>query len=300
MRNSFTRISLALALAIASAATSFGQASPTSVPNLFTRHYREGEALVYHMTATNKDHSHTASYQAQATGIVNKDSAGHFYEEYEWSDLILNGRPLPIPAAKASFREILSLDPAFHAQFPDMRAAFCGLVGPILDWLTFYADLGLAIRHPGLNRPGDHIYVKYGKPAAWGAAQGLILGESSIDFDLTLQSIDRRAGTAVLLVRHVPPAQSQIHLPAAWMRVPVVDTPNNWVQIAKNASGKFVAAVGKEIFNDRITVSLKDGRILFATMRNPVQVLQRECADAALTVCSPPIRYQILRKISVR
>lgn len=268
--------------------------------NLFSRRYTEGQKLSYHMKATNKDRLNTTSYEAQADGVVEKDSSGHFYERYQWSGLIMNRRKMAIPKANAGFRQILSLDPGFHAPFPDMRRAFGGLIGPVLDLLTFYVDLGLAIRHRGLAHPGDHIYVKYGKPASWGEGQGLILGESSVDFDLTLQSLDQKAGLATLLVRHVPPKQSQVQLSAAWMRTPVVDTPNNWVRLGKDSAGRYVASVGKETFNDLIKVSLADGRIVSATMDNPVKVLERKCSDAGLTDCGQLIRYEIRRRIEIR
>jgi hypothetical protein len=165
--------------------------------------------------------------------------------------------------------------------------------------MTFYVDLGFATRR-GLNRPGDHTYIKFGRPVSWAAGEGAILGESSVDFDITLQDLDRSANTATILVRHVPPAQSQVQLPAAWMHTPVVDTPNNWVSVRKDRNGKYVAAVGKETFDVVIKTSLANGRILSATMDNPVEVLERQCKDAALIVCSNPIRYQIRRRMAIR
>ena len=84
------------------------------------------------------------------------------------------------------------------------------------------------------------------------------------------------------------------------MRTPVVDTPNNWVSVRKGSNGKYVAAVGKETFDDVIQISLTDGRVLPATMDNPVEVLERECGDAALTACGPATRYQIRRRITVQ
>jgi hypothetical protein len=89
-------------------------------------------------------------------------------------------------------------------------------------------------------------------------------------------------------------------LPGAWMHTPVSDTPNNWVQVGKDRDGKYVASVGKETFDDVIKTSLADGRILSATMENPVEVLERQCNDAALTVCGDPIRYQIRRRIAIQ
>jgi len=84
------------------------------------------------------------------------------------------------------------------------------------------------------------------------------------------------------------------------MRAPVADTPNNWVQISKGAQGKYSAQVGKETFVATIKGSLDDGRIVSADLYNPVEVLERECADSALTSCSEPVRFQILRQVEIR
>lgn len=264
--------------------------------NLFSRKYREGERISYHMKATNKDRLKTMSYEAQADGVVKKDAAGHFYEEYQWSGVVWNDQAAQVAP---DFRQILSLDPGSRPQLPDLQHAGSVLVGPTLDLFTFYSDLIIALLHPGLNRPGDHIYVKVGGPNSWAAGEGLILGEDSIDFDLILQSVDRSANVAVLLVRHVPPPQPQIHMPATWMRTPVVDTPNNWVEVGRTQAGEYVARIGKETFGDVIRVSLTDGHVLSATMDNPVEVSERECTDKALTSCREPIRYEILRKIEI-
>lgn len=276
-----------------------GSQSPASAPesgNLFARHYQAGDKLSYHMTATNQDRLKTMHYQARANAIVKQNASGQFYEEYQWSSLEWNGKNVPVPA---DFRQLLSLDPNFKAPFPDIQHAGSGLVGPVLDLMTFYVDLGLAVRLGGLAHPGDHVYMKHGGPNSWAAGEGLILGEDAIDFDLTLKSIDQQSKTMTLLVQHVPPQNPQIHLPAEWMHTPVADTANNWVEVGKNASGEYRASVGKETFDDVIVISLADGRILSASMDNPVQVLERQCSDAELTACGKPIRYEIRRKIEI-
>ena len=53
------------------------------------------------------------------------------------------------------------------------------------------------------------------------------------------------------------------------MRPSVADTPNNWVQVPKTATG-FAASVGKETFDVTLQVSIADGTIRTATLDNPV------------------------------
>jgi hypothetical protein len=165
--------------------------------------------------------------------------------------------------------------------------------------LTFYADLWLAIQQSDLKRPGDHAYVTVGTPSSWADGNYVTLGEDSIDFDLTLKDLNASTQIATLLVRHVPPAQPKVNLPVAWMQTPVSDTPNNWVQVSKNQSGKYDAGVGKETFDVEIKVTLKDGKILSATLDNLVKTRRRQCSDAALLDCGEPSDHTIHRQIEL-
>lgn len=165
--------------------------------------------------------------------------------------------------------------------------------------LTFYSELWLAIGQSDLKGPGDHAYVKVGVAASWADGNYVTLGEDSIDFDLTLKELKTSNQVATLLVRHVPPAQPKVKLPAAWMQTPVADTPNNRVQVSKNQAAKYVAAVGKETFDVEIKISLKDGKILSATLDNVVKARNRECSDAALLDCGQPSDHPIHRQIEL-
>lgn len=259
------------------------------------RHYTDDEKLTYHMKGDNDGWT----YEVQANGIVKKDASGRLIEEYGWSDFKSNAG-MTLSAPSLAFRQTLSLDPTTPPSIPNLSQVQPFLIGPITDMLTFYADLWLAIRQGNLKGPGDHTYVKVGTPASWADGTYTIMGESSIDFDLTLKEIDSSNQVAVLLVKHVPPAQTQVKLPAAWMNAPVSDAANNWVQVSKNQAGKYDAGVGKETFDVEMKISLKDGRILSATMDNLVKTVHRECADAALLDCGASGNHTIHRQIELR
>jgi hypothetical protein len=294
-------LGLSLLFAFLASTLSAAQTSATPVPALaatshspLARHYAGGEKLTYHMKGDNDGWT----YEVQANGIVKKDSSQHFVEEYGWSDFKSNGS-MTLSAASLNFRQTLSLDPALPPSVPNLSQVQPFLIGPITDMLTFYADLWLAIQQSDLKRPGDHAYVKVGTPSSWADGNYVILGEDSIDFDLTLKEIDSANQVAALLVKHVPPAQPKVKLPAAWMQAPVADTPNNWVQVSKNQSGKYDAGVGKETFDVEIKVSLKDGKILSATLDNLVKTRRRQCSDAALLDCGEPSDHTIHRQIEL-
>jgi hypothetical protein len=259
-----------------------------------TRRYKEGERLTYQMKASNENWR----YEIQAAGIVKKDSSGKYLEEYAWSHLISNGATTTLSSTSAQFRQILSLDPDVNPSIPNLSVVSPSLIGPITDLLTFYADLWLTTRDDQLTHSGDHVYRKHGTPASWADGAFIVLGEDSIDFDITLTSLDESARAATLLIRHVPPEQPQVRLPAAWMREPVAATPNNWVQVMKK-DGAFVAAVGKETFAVQLKVSTEDGKILSGAIENVVDARERDCTDAAFTNCGNPRPHHILRKVEI-
>jgi hypothetical protein len=267
---------------------------PTPAQNPLHRQYHDGETLVYNMTGLNE----SWHYTIQAHGIVKKDASGAYFEEYRWTDPVSDGHATVLSPQSDAFRQRLSLDPDQMIAPPDLSEADPKLVGPALDLMTFYSDLWLAIKTGQLTHAGDHLYVKVGNPSSWANGSQVILGQSSIDFDLILKSFNQSDHTAVLVVRHVPPARSQVTLPAAWMQAPVADTPNNWVEVDK-LPGKFRASVGQETFTDELTISLVDGKILSATMDNPVKTIMRMCTDEALTQCDAPQSYEIIRNIQI-
>jgi len=272
---------------------------------LLSRRYGSGEKLSYRMNATNQDRHGTLRYEIQADGVVKKNAAGQFVEEFGWSNLVVNEKPTPLSAASSNFRQPLSLSPGYTLSIPNLSQVDPILIGPITDLLTFYADMTIAAGQGNLTHPGDHFYFKHGAPNSWADGNYALIGEDSIDFDVTLTDLNTADKIATIEVRHVPPAQPEVKLPAAWMRAPVADTPNNWVEVTKNfasksAADKYVASVGKETFDVQIKVSLVNGQMISGHIDNPLEVLERDCADEALTTCGDPVRYKIRRQIEIR
>jgi hypothetical protein len=271
---------------------------------LLSRHYEEGEKLSYHMKATNQDRHGTLRYEIQANGVVKKNAPGQFVEEFAWSNLVVNDKATALSAASADFRQPLSLSPGYTLSIPNLSQVDPILIGPITDLLTFYADMTVAAGQGTLTHPGDHFYFKHADPNSWADGNYALIGEDSIDFDVTLTDVNAADKVATIEVRHVPPPQPEVKLPVAWMRVPVADTSNNWVEVTKNfasksAADKYVASVGKETFDVQIKISLINGQIISGSIDNPLEVLERDCADEALTTCGDPVRYKIRRQIEI-
>jgi hypothetical protein len=289
MKCLFTLLAVLLATTLVSAQT------PPPAGNPIARHYRDGETLTYHMTATNEDWHYTAD----ASDTVEKTANGNFVEEFRWTGMTSNGQPSPMGPAMAQFRQPLSLDPNWTPSMPDLTKVDPKLIGPITDLMTFYVDVWLMNKIGIFKHAGDHFRVPNPQASSWADGTRVLVGKSHIDFDLTLQSIDTAKQTAVVVVRHVPPSHPDLKLSAEWMQAPVADTANNWAEIAKTQDGKYTAAVGKETFDDTIIVSTADGKILSASMDNPVVTSGRTCEDAELTKCGPAQPHTIHRHIEI-
>jgi hypothetical protein len=269
--------------------------SAAETPGLLARRYQDGEKLTYHMKGVNENWR----YEIQADGVVKRDASGKYFEEYAWSHMISDGTPATLTPATSNFRQIVSLAPETPPSFPNLGQVDPHLIGPITDLMTFYVDLWMANRLNKLSHAGDHFYFKRGTPNSWADGNYVLLGEDSIDFDFALKDVNQTDKIATLLVRHVVPEKPEIKIPAEWMRPPVADAPNNWVEVEKKPNGKYLAEVGKETFDVQIRVSLADGKILSAKIDNPVEAVSRECADAALTSCTASVPHHILRQIEV-
>jgi hypothetical protein len=274
--------------------------APSPIQPLLARHYQDGEKIAYTISCINQSRAKTTEYEARAEGVVSKNPSGAFTENFAWTDLSVNDDQVRLSAASRAFRESLSLAPGFKLAIPDLGQVQSGLIGPIADLLTFYADVKIAMNQKGLVHAGDHAYVSYGAPNSWADGTKVVVGQDSIDFSVILQSVDPATQTATLVVRHVPPEQPQIKLPASWMTTPVGASKNNWVQVEKGSDGKYIAGVGQETFDVKIKLALATGQILSATMDNPVEVTERACNDAALTDCGNPQHYTIRRQITLR
>jgi hypothetical protein len=118
--------------------------------SLLARRYRLGEKLHYHMRATNRDRAGTRVYEAQADGTVKQNSEGKFYEDYQWSGLMVNGNAVSLLATNTEFHQLRPLDPACEAPFPRPVPYLPRPHRPGLGLREF-------LRGPGLGDPAKRI-----------------------------------------------------------------------------------------------------------------------------------------------
>jgi hypothetical protein len=269
-----------------------GQQAPADAGTL-QRRYADGAISHYLMTGDNDGWK----YSIRATDIVKRDTNGHFYEEIAWSDLA-SGQQTLTPASLAMRQTVSLEDPASYMKVPNLANVQPLLIGPITDTVTFSSDLLLAMKSK-LTQPGDTAYVSRSTPNSWADGEHVLLGQDVVDFSLKVESSNPTEHTETLLIQHVPPPALHVQQPAKWMQDATRAEPNNFVQISKASDG-FIAETGKETFEVRLVVDTRDGRILSATMHNPVVLRVRACADHELTRCGPETPKTILRDITLK
>tara|TARA_B110000858_G_scaffold177925_2_gene213347 strand:- start:4980 stop:5747 length:768 start_codon:yes stop_codon:yes gene_type:complete len=251
------------------------------------------------MISSHVDQDKLSVHTAISHHVV-KEQDGAFYEEIRWTDLTVNGEPVDLSAHK-DHRQYLSLDPNYTWPQTDLSVPR-ELHAPILDLLTFYADLLPSIHQNKLIKAGDQLYqegVGDTKTGSWADGKIVLIGEDALDFDLRLLQVEPESAT--LLVKHVSPKKRYIQTPADWMKESVTpDVENNWAQVVKvpGETPIFVARVGHETFDVTIKVDDK-GRILTVLMDNPVRIRQKICSDSELSKCFVDQRFTNSRFISI-
>jgi len=279
-------------------APAHGQESPK--PNPLTRKYQEDERVAYDIRATHRGRLAESEYRASVRGLVRRDPAGAFSEELAWTDLQVDGQAVPLPEEAGRFRQRVSLDPRAVLRAPRLGEVHPALAGPVYDLVNFYGDLKLAARTPGLSKPGDKVRIPHNRANSWADGRNVLVGEDALDFEVTLEALDTEKGTVTATVRHVAPENPAINLVADWMKEPVGAGANNWTQLGRLPSGKYMAAVGAETIEVRLVVDAATGRLLSGTLTNPVEIVERECEDVDAKRCGEPARHRMLRRIELK
>lgn len=273
--------------------------APPAGPVSLARRYREGDSLRFHMEASSVDRGAVVRYGADVRGVVRRDSLGRFFEDLRWSNLTRNGQPVELTGDDASTRQRLTLAGDYEIA-PDPAHTNPRLIGAQSDLFTMYSDLVLAAKQPGLRQAGDSVFVAGSAKRTWGDGVYVRAGEDALDLVLGIASVDRKAGTAQVRARHVPPAANRVVRPLAWMRDTTIHTPINWVQVAEGMGGRWVASAGRESLDVTLTVDLASGRLRAATLFNPIDVIERGYADTSFAAARDSIYYRMERRVTVK
>ncbi len=186
--------------------------------------------------------------------------------------------------------------PALSA-LPDLTGWDMGVVGPVTDLHTFLIAVSHQVGADRLTRLGETFTTGEAAKASWANGENIPVGEDCIQISVTL--LELNAETAVYETRFMPPADACLEPLKPWMEAPVVEgTPNNFQQ--QMMMGPMAAAMwGREQFIITSTVRRADGRILSATMDNPLTLRLKVGCDPNLDSCKHEMPMTIHRKLQL-
>lgn len=252
----------------------------------YARHYVPGQVARYAYT---EDETQTAGGQTTTSTTTAADRVASYVhrgtggEQVRWVALTVDGTDMT--AAARSFPAYdLSLDPraADGLTVPD-TSAVPGLVGPVTDLTTFYVPLSAQAGIGALHRPGQSETAPTLLSGNFASA-AMPVGQDLLQLTTTLTSLTRRQAT--LTSDFVPPPAGGLTVTAPFMDSPVCGTtPNNFEEVQQSGTA-FLALWGCEQFTATTVADRASGRIVSASLSNPLQLSAMECQDAALTQCT--------------
>ena len=259
----------------------------------YERIYTNGQVSRYQYTEQDADSIARRTATAELTTVVRN---GIPTERVRWIGLQdkaghdLNEQAQAFPAYD------LSLDTRAVPMHRVSTDAVPELEGPVDDLLNFLVDLSAGVGVSQLHAPGDTRAMANPVSGDFSGAT-VPLGRDFILLTTTLKSLDK--DRAEFQSSYQPPHGVGLPPYRPWMSEPVCGGPNNFQIVQKQGPG-FVALWGCESFVVDTVVERSDGRMLSASMVNPLSLKGRFCQDAALTACTNIPDVHIERHVELK
>lgn len=269
-------------------------AALSTAPFTYKRVYTNGQITRYSYTEQDAGSTARRSATAELTTVVVN---GVGSEIVRWVALQeKTGHDLSAQARGFSAYN-LSLDPRSAPLQRVSTQEVPELEGPVDDLLNFFVDLSPGVGVARLHAAGDSYTMAQPVSGDFSGA-AVPLGRDLILLTTTLKRVD--ATQAEFQSSYQPPAGTGLPPYRPWMSAPVCGTaPNNFQTVEKQGPG-FLALWGCESFVIDTIVDRLDGRIVSATMVNPLSLQGKFCQDAALTACSPIPDVHIERHVEIK
>ena len=255
--------------------------------SILNRRYQDGEVIKYHIYHSYFENGVLKEIQeGNALSKTVAEPAGGFHESVTWKRLTSNGKEVK---ADPNYKQILTLDPKSKLKMAIPPPTMMNRL--VFDTLNFFANEFVAISKANLIQPGDHALLNGKGVNSWKNPQtGIILGADCLDYDVMLLALNGRHAT--VRVVNIPPLSAcEIALPEgnwSWLKNQLGEPENNLFQIQKQADGKFMAFSGIEIVDTIMQIDIESGKILSASMHNPVVRQVAICYDEKGNGCEKP------------
>jgi hypothetical protein len=279
-----------------------GTACAGTAPQTFHRDYAPGESYRYKMVRTYEENG-AFKREEIAESLHEVPEEGPPRERISFTSLTkrtaegtedLSAAIAKFPAYETSVSA--TSNPELSA-LPDLKGWDMGVVGPVTDLHTFLIAVSHQVGADKISEPGQTYTTGEAAKASWANGENIPVGEDCIQISITLlESTDDRA---TYETRFMPPTEACLTPLKPWMEAPVVEgTPNNFQQ--QMMMGPMAAAMwGREQFVITSTIRRSDGRILSATMDNPLTLMLKVGCDPNLDSCKHELPMAIHRKLKL-
>jgi len=226
-----------------------------------------------------------------------KDS-GSYYEVVRWISLEQATRKDTVVQDSIAVKVKpyrIALDSTGKLEIPKIDVP--QMTQPIQDFTTFFVAISpqLGINH--LNRPGDVYEVPAIIKGDLASGNFILKGEDCFRVRLKYGSLDRNVATFLTSFEPPPVDCLDHYLPE--MKVPVVDSLRNNIQMVMSSKDKFNIQYGLEEFTIESHVNSLTGTLLSATMSNSLRFKMKINCNANYQDCSFEMPFNIFRKLKV-
>jgi hypothetical protein len=262
---------------------------------VFERRYEVGEHILYKLKGRTQGPEGMFVYRAKAKSKVKKDK-NNFLEEFQFEDVSIDGIPIKSNDDQKLIDLKLSLNSKSKINFPDFSKVHPAITEAALDLMVIYADLLLVQKHWDMNKNPDQFYLKDSLVNSWADKENLMRAEDSLDFFMTVIKQEPSNNILEIMIKHIPPEKQILKLNAEWMKKPIGTRSNNWLQVKKISSKKFMVSVGRESIEVKIKLDTLYGKIIDASFDRTIVMRERICLDETFLFCGRTNDYELKKE----
>jgi hypothetical protein len=227
-----------------------------------------GEALSHHKVSIER-----------GVGIENVNWPTYWFKNKKYP----KGRDLGNDAKSIGAYEI-SLDPNGPLEIPSLNLVPPSMVANVTDLNAFYVAISPQAGIRQLKQVGDHYDGKSVR-GDWGGTPGTPTGEDCVQLRLELTGLSATTANVKTTFLPSPLGCEGFSFKTAWMVPPVSGTTANNFQEVTHSGKKFDVMWGQEEFTINSVIDRSSGKILSATMENPLHLKLKAGCDQNLENC---------------
>jgi len=269
--------------------------------SLLDRKYKIGDKYQYKLTCSEYHNRILKSTVISVCELkVGKNDDGIFYDEINWiSKITITGVDTSDQSNKAKsvkpYR--ISLHPKGKLELPAIMVP--EMTQPMQDFNTFFVAVSPHLGTTELKAAGDSILNPDLIKADLSNGDFIVIGEDCFKIKMKITGITKES--VMTQVAFLPPAQACFTYLLEEMKIPVVDSTINNIQMVLNAGNKkYNVQYGREIFFIDSVSQRKDGKIESAEMDNTLNLKVKINCGSDYKDCAAELPFTIQRNLILK